>query len=307
MSVSPAIENLRAHLAEALRGREHAVERAMVCMVAPGHLLIEDVPGVGKTTLARAMAGAFDLSFRRVQFTSDLLPADLLGVSVFDPAKSQFQFKPGPVFTNVLLADELNRATPRTQSALLEAMSEGQVSGEDATHALPVPFMVVATQNPIEHHGTFPLPESQLDRFLMRIEIGYPDADQEKSLLLKSGRPGIQPAPSVSPESLLDLQKRADAVKIDDSLAEYMLSLVRYTREDPDVELGISTRGILALKRASQGYAVIRGREFVTPDDIQAAAEPVLAHRIMLRKGEGGAREKSLYVRKLLEHVEVPI
>lgn len=307
MSVDERIAGLRTHLTGALKGRPQAVEQATVCMLSAGHLLLEDVPGVGKTTLARAMAGAFDLGFRRVQFTSDLLPADIVGVSVFDPPSGRFQFKPGPVFTNVLLADELNRATPRTQSALLEAMSEGQVSGEDATYRLPEPFLVVATQNPIEHHGTFPLPESQLDRFLMRIEIGYPDAEDERRILADDRRAAPPKPPAMPPDELTALQKAAADVKLEETVAGYLLTLVRATREAPEVELGVSTRGALALKRAAQAYALLRGRDYVVPDDVQAAAEPVLAHRLVLRRTEGGAREKRMYVQKLLDRVEVPV
>ena len=300
------LAGIRTRIASELRGRSEAVERALVCLLTGGHLLIEDVPGVGKTTLARAMADAFELSFRRIQFTSDLLPADILGVSVLDPAKGTFHFRSGPIFSNLLLADELNRATPRTQSALLEAMSEGQVSIEDETHALPRPFLVIATQNPTEHHGTFPLPESQLDRFLMRIEIGYPDADAEKSLLL--GRESEQaPLEPLHPDTLLEIQQATAGVRIEDSVADYMLSIIGATREDNRIELGISTRGALALKRASQGFAVLAGRDYVVPDDVQQAAEPVLAHRILLRHAEAGTREKILMIRQLVEQIEVPI
>lgn len=307
MTVGEQIAALRAHLVGALKGRPRAVEQATVCMLAGGHLLLEDVPGVGKTTLARAMAGAFELAFRRVQFTSDLLPADIVGVAIFDPPSGRFQFKPGPVFTNVLLADELNRATPRTQSALLEAMSEGQVSGEDATYKLPEPFLVVATQNPIEHHGTFPLPESQLDRFLMRIEIGYPDVEDEKRILVDDRRGGGAKPAVMPPDALVALQKAAAGVRLEDSMADYLLALVRETREAAEIELGVSTRGALALKRAAQAYALLRGRDFVVPDDVQAAAEPVLAHRLVLKRTEGGTREKMMYVKKLLERVDVPV
>ncbi len=306
MSADASLDVLRRHLSAALRGRPQAVERAMIGLLTGGHLLIEDVPGVGKTTLARAMAQAFALSFRRIQFTSDLLPADILGVSVLDTATNRFTFKQGPVFTNVLLADELNRATPRTQSALLEAMSEGQVSVDDETHGLPQPFLVVATQNPVEHHGTFPLPESQLDRFLLRMEIGYPDAGDERSLLLGEHLEGRVEG-GLAREELLRLQQATAAVHIDPSVAEYMLALVRATRDDPAIELGVSTRGALALKRAAQGVAMLKGRDYVVPDDVQAAAEPVLAHRLMLRRAEGSAREKSLVVRQLVERIEAPL
>lgn len=300
------LAGIRARISTALRGRADVVERALVCLLTGGHLLIEDVPGVGKTTLARAMAAAFDLSFRRIQFTSDLLPADILGVSVLDSTTASFQFRPGPIFSHLLLADELNRATPRTQSALLEAMSEGQVSIEDQTHDLPQPFLVIATQNPTEHHGTFPLPESQLDRFLMRIDIGYPDAEAEKSLLLGESAE-TAPLDPLRPETLLEIQRQTAEVRIDDSIADYLLAVIRATREDDRIELGISTRGALALKRASQGFAVLAGRDYVVPDDVQTAAEPVLAHRILLRHAEAGSREKILTIRQLIEQTEVPV
>lgn len=306
MRPSEQLAYLHQHLGTALRGRAKAVEQAAVCLIAGGHLLIEDVPGVGKTTLARAMASVFALAFRRVQFTSDLLPADILGVSVYDQAAGRFQFKPGPIFTNVLLADELNRATPRTQSALLEAMSEGQVSAEDQTYKLPTPFIVVATQNPVEHYGTFPLPESQLDRFLMRIEIGYPDAADEKALLT-AAKVGVMEAEPFPPEDLVRLQALCSQVQLESSLADYLLAIVKMTRESPDIELGVSPRGALALKRAAQGYALFHGRDFVTPDDIQEACEPVLAHRILLRRGEGGTPEKLLMIRRILERIDVPL
>ncbi len=306
MTPGEQLAYLHQHLGTALRGRTKAVEQASVCLIAGGHLLIEDVPGVGKTTLARAMAGVFALSFRRIQFTSDLLPSDILGVSVYDQSAGRFQFKPGPIFTNVLLSDELNRATPRTQSALLEAMSEGQVSAEDQTYKLPVPFIVVATQNPVEHYGTFPLPESQLDRFLMRIEIGYPDTADEKALLTAEnvGNMDAEPFP---PEDLISLQNLCAQVQLESSLADYLLAIVKMTRESTEIELGVSTRGALALKRAAQGYALFHGRDYITPDDIQAAAEPVLAHRILLRRSEGGIAEKVLVIRRILERIDVPL
>jgi MoxR-like ATPase len=306
MTLQEKLSLLRNRLETSLRGRPEAVEAAMICLITGGHLLIEDVPGVGKTTLARAVADAFAIGFRRIQFTSDLLPADILGVTVIDQKSGDFQFRPGPIFSNVLLADELNRATPRTQSALLEAMSEGQVSIDDQTHALPHPFLVIATQNPIEHHGTFPLPESQLDRFLMRIEIGYPHLDDEKALLL--GNQDVQQVgPAMPRDELIAMQERVAAVTMEPAVVDYMLRLVRTTREDSNIELGVSTRGALALKKAAQGYALLRGRDFIVPDDVQTAAEPVLAHRILLRRAEGGTYEKLLAVRKLIEQVEAPV
>lgn len=306
MTLAARVDRLRRFLGAALRGRPEAVDRAAVCMLASGHLLIEDVPGVGKTTLARAMAGAFDLSFRRIQFTSDLLPADIVGASVLEPGTGHFSFRPGPIFANIVLADELNRATPRTQSALLEAMSEGQVSTDEGSHPLPRPFLVVATQNPIEHHGTFPLPESQLDRFLMRIEIGYPDSGAERALVLGQSQASMSQEPA-SVTELLELQACTAAVSIDDALGDYMFRLAHTTRQDPAIELGVSTRGLLALKQAAQGFAILAGRDYMVPDDIQAAAIPVLAHRILLKRADAPMRERALTIQRLLERVEVPV
>src|SRR5690606_6953259 len=253
-------------------------------LVARGHLLIEDVPGVGKTTLAYALARSFDCTFHRIQFTSDLLPSDLTGVSVYNQVASQFEFRKGPIFANVVLADEINRTTPKTQSALLEAMSEGKVTVEDKTYTLPSPFIVIATQNPIEHHGTYPLPESQLDRFLMRIQMGYPDRLNEKEIL----RSGIsyeqadQLKPVVSGEEILQAQKMVEEVQVRDELLEYIMALVERTRNSEFLDLGISPRGAMALYRAAQAVAFLEGRSYCIPDDIKQLVVPVFSHRVIV-------------------------
>ena len=269
---------------QVFHGKRDVVRLAVTALLARGHLLLEDVPGVGKTTLAHALARALGLGFRRIQFTSDLLPADLLGVSVFSPSTGEFQLRPGPLFTHVVLADEINRAPPRTQSGLLEAMQEGRVTIEDRTLELPRPFLVMATQNPLEHHGTYPLPESQLDRFLMRLTIGYPGEEAERQILLRSGS-GELPAERVeavlTPEHVLALQQAVEHVHVDPSLVDYLMTLVRQTREDPRIRMGVSPRGAIALYRASRAHALVDGRNFLVPDDIRTLLIPCLAHRII--------------------------
>ena len=271
-------------------------------LVAGGHVLIEDVPGVGKTSLAHALARSLGLSFQRIQFTSDLLPSDILGVSIFNQKNQQFEFVPGPIFANVVLADEINRATPKTQSALLEAMSEGHVTVERKRFLLPQPFLVIATQNPLEHQGTFPLPESQLDRFLMSLQIGYPPPEEERELLLSGGVQAILeelPAVLDGPD-LGALQQAAQAVVVSPKLASYMLDLAEATRRGSDFMLGVSTRAVQSLYRAVQALALCEGRRFAVPDDVQRLAVPVLAHRVVLRHGGGGAADAT---RAALERV----
>lgn len=297
---------------QVFHGKRDVVELAVTALLARGHLLLEDVPGVGKTTLAHALARALGLGFRRIQFTSDLLPADLLGVSVFSPSTGEFQLRPGPLFTHVVLADEINRAPPRTQSGLLEAMQEGRVTIEDRTLELPRPFLVMATQNPLEHHGTYPLPESQLDRFLMRLTIGYPGEDAERRILLRSGV-GDLPAEGVEavldPQGVLALQQAVDEVHVDPSLVDYLMALVRRTREDPRIRMGVSPRGAIALYRAARAHALVDGRSFLVPDDIRTLLVPCLAHRIIPASGGAspGHEEGVALLEDLRDSVPVPL
>ncbi len=279
-----AVRRLEDAIATVIRGKPEAIRAAVVSLLARGHLLVEDIPGVGKTTLARALAAALGGSFRRIQFTSDLLPSDIVGVSVYDQHGKVFELKRGPIFANVVLADEINRTTPRTQSALLEAMSEGQVSIDDATHELPRPFMVIATQNPAEHYGTYPLPESQMDRFLLRVSLGYPQKSVEKELL--KNRHGADPVTALSPvvdlAAVRTLQDGVETIRMDDALLDYAMQIIEETRRHPSIAVGISTRGALAWYRAAQAAALAAGREFVIPDDIKGLAIPCLAHRLVL-------------------------
>jgi len=272
-----------ANVERALQGKRSAIELCLVGLVARGHLLVEDVPGVGKSTLAHALARSLDLPFARIQFTSDLLPADILGVSTWDPQSGAFSFRPGPIFHAVVVADELNRTPPRTQSALLEAMAEGQVSLEGTTRQLPQPFLVIATLNPQEQQGTYPLPESQLDRFLLRLSLGYPAREVERGLLLS--RRGPEPVGALQPVAgaleVRRLQEAADAVRLDGAVADYLLAIVAATRDGDRFSLGVSTRGALALAAASRARALVQGRDYVLPEDGKALAIPVLAHRVL--------------------------
>jgi MoxR-like ATPase len=285
------LERLRANVAGVLLGKPEAVQLALVTLLSDGHLLIEDVPGIGKTLLAKALARSLGCSFHRIQFTPDLLPGDLLGTSVYHQASASFVFQPGPLFAQVVLADEINRATPRTQSALLEAMSDRQVSMDGRTHPLGPPFFVLATQNPYEFEGTYPLPESQLDRFLIRLRLGYPDRAAERLILSghREGEPVDRLQPVLAGEEVVALQVAVRTVRFDDHLADYLLELVEATREHPDIRLGASTRAALALYRAAQALALLEGRSFVIPDDVKRLAGPVLAHRLLVRRAAAGA------------------
>ena len=305
MSALPEV--LRA-LDAIILGKREAVRLALSCLLARGHLLIEDVPGVGKTTLAHALAQVLGLSWQRVQFTSDLLPADILGVSVFDRAAQKFEFRPGPVFTQLLLADEVNRASPRTQSALLEAMEERQVSADGVTHSLPEPFFVVATQNPHEQLGTYALPESQLDRFLLRIELGYPDARHERQLLGEEDRRAVLGRTSavLDAAGLLSLQREAAALPVAPALLDYVQALVAATRQRQDVRLGLSPRAAQGLVRAARAWALIAGRSAVLPDDVQAVWGAVALHRLELRQMDAGRGARDALVRAIVESVPVP-
>ncbi|MFE8598166.1 AAA family ATPase [Archangium violaceum] len=286
-----ALERVAANLSLAVQGKDKEVRLAVTCVVAGGHLLLEDVPGVGKTTLVEALARSFALSFSRVQFTADLMPADILGAQVFHAQTATFSFRPGPLFRQLVLADELNRAPPRTQSALLEAMAQGQVSLDGATHALPRPFTVVATQNPVDFSGTYPLPDSQLDRFLMRLSLGHPSPEVEARLL--TTRDASSPVEALkavtSPEELTELRAQVAAQRLDDTVAEYIVRLAQATRAHGDIERGASTRAVLALGMAARAHALWESRDFVTPGDVRAVLAPCLAHRLLLRSANQGA------------------
>ena len=303
------LSSLQAQLGRVILGKPEAIEHVLVALVAGHHLLMEDVPGVGKTTLAKALARCFSGEFRRVQFTPDLLPADILGSSVYSPRDGSFTFKEGPVFANVLLADEINRASPRTQSALLEAMSEGQVSSEGVTRVLPTPFLVLATQNPVEFHGTYPLPEAQLDRFGLRIGLGYPAAEQEADVLFSQAErhPLESVTPVLSAADVVSLQAEARHVRVERTLGRYMVALAEATRRHASVRLGCSPRGTLMLFRAAQARALFEGRAFVVPEDVKTQAVPVLAHRLGLEtKARYTGVSKEDIVREVLEAVPVP-
>jgi len=265
-------------------GKSDVIELALVAVLCEGHILIEDVPGIGKTTLARSLARSLGCTFRRIQFTPDLLPSDVTGISFFNQKTQEFEFRPGPVMSQVVLADEINRATPRTQSALLEAMQEQQITVDGETHRLPRPFLVIATQNPIELEGTFPLPEAQIDRFLLRLSLGYPTEDEEHAMLLRFERddPLQELEPVTTPQALRALQHRVRETRVEESVRGYVVDVVRATREHPDIELGVSPRGTLALYRCTQALAAVRGRDYVLPDDVKYLAPSVLTHRIMI-------------------------
>ncbi len=309
--VTGGLTRLRENVRLVYRGDPRAVDLVVTALLSRGHILIEDVPGVGKTTLARALGRSLSLEFRRIQFTSDTLPADVLGISVFHTPSDRFEFHAGPIFANIVLADEINRATPKTQSALLEAMNEGAVTIESERRPLPQPFMVVATQNPVEYLGTYPLPESQMDRFFLRLSLGYPTAEEEKMLLRRGGTErALNAIPAVlEPAEVLALQEETERVTVSDRLLDYLHAIVATTREASDLRLPVSTRGAQAFFRATQGYALLQGRDYATPDDAQAVAEPVLAHRILSLASDGfgaGGHEREI-VRKILARVAVPV
>ncbi len=299
------LERLIEAAGQVILGKETQVRLALACLVARGHLLIEDLPGVGKTTLAHVLGRALGLQFQRIQFTSDMLPADIIGVSVYERDSGAFKFHPGPIFSQVILADEVNRATPKTQSALLEAMEEHQVTVEGETRKLPEPFFVIATQNPSEHVGTFPLPESQLDRFLMRIELGYPDRDAERALLSGTDRRDLLASldPCMSPAELVEQQTNAQRVHVAPALLDYVQAIVEYTRRSPDYVVGLSPRAALALVHSARAWALLEGRDKVIPEDVQAVLPGVAAHR--LRPAHDAARRVDVGA-QLLAAVPIP-
>jgi MoxR-like ATPase len=305
---------LEASVESVIRGKPEAVRLAVTCLLARGHLLIEDVPGVGKTTLAHTLARSLDSQFQRIQFTSDMLPSDVVGVTIFNSKREDFEFKPGPVFTNFLLADEINRTTPKTQSALLEAMNERQVTIEGRSYALPDPFMVIATQNPVEYHGTYPLPESQLDRFLLRIEMGYPDPSSERDIL-RNQRHGVdrqeQLTPVASGADVIEMQQQAEQVRVEETVVDYLMAIVEKTRTHEHLALGVSPRGSMALYRAAQALALTEGLTYVTPDHIKRLVLPVFGHRLMAngRRAPGGglAGRCAPILEEILHSVPVPI
>jgi MoxR-like ATPase len=299
------IRQLQATIERVIKGKPETVKLALVALIAQGHLLIEDVPGIGKTTLSNALARSLDLSFQRIQFTSDLLPSDVIGLSMYNQRSGEFEWKAGPIFANIVLADEINRATPKTQSALLEAMAEGQVTIEGVSRPLPAPFMVVATQNPSEHHGTYPLPESQLDRFMLRLHIGYPNqADERQILRDRERRDPLQSVkPVMSEENISELQKQAAEVRVDEILVDYLLQIVAQTRENEVIELGISPRGTLALFRSAQALALIEGRDFCIADDIKRLVLPCFAHRIIVSSRYANVTRRTHEAEHLLQDI----
>jgi MoxR-like ATPase len=313
VAVNPTFEKvaqLQANVERVIRGKAEVVQFCIAALLAKGHILLEDVPGVGKTTLAHALARSVSLSFQRIQFTSDLLPADIVGVTIYNQDQQEFEFVSGPIFTNVLLADEINRATPKSQSALLEAMSEGMITVEKRRLPLPDPFLVIATQNPVEHVGTYPLPESQLDRFLMKLTIGYPNSTDEKKLL-RAG--GAQDAlehlePVLDGDEVRALQERVATVHVNESLVDYLMNIVHTTRTHAEVALGVSTRGALTFYKSCQALAMVNGRDFVIPEDIKRLAAPVLSHRILMkdRRGLSNTSPEAKFLERILNELPVP-
>ena len=312
-ATSQIVTQLQRSIARAIFGKEDVIQLALITLLARGHLLIEDVPGVGKTTLAQALAKSFHCTVQRVQFTSDLLPSDVLGVSVYNPESREFEFRQGPIFANIVLADEINRTTPRTQSALLEAMNEAQVTVDGRSMPLPQPFLVIATQNPVEHHGTYPLPESQLDRFLMRVKMGYPSHETEREIL--RSRTGDDPVTALEPTAdvtdVLSMQEVVTRVRVDSSLHDYALEIVNRTRKSDQLALGVSPRGTLMLQRAAQARAFLDGRDFCIPDDFKELAVPVFAHRVVASSRHASLQKKSEntenVLREIVESVRVPL
>jgi MoxR-like ATPase len=308
-----SVERIVDAVGTVVRGKDQVVRLLLTAFFARGHVLIEDVPGVGKTTLARALAACVGGAFRRIQFTSDLLPSDIVGVTVYDQAAARFEFRPGPIFANIVLADEINRSSPRTQSALMEALNEGQVTVDDQTHPIEDPYLVIATQNPAEHYGTYPLPESQMDRFLLRVVIGYPPRDEERRVVAQRG--GYDPIHTLRPvttvEEVRAIQRQVDGVKVDPALLDYTMTVVEQTRQSPLLGLGVSTRGAIAWYRAAQAHALVAGRDYCLPDDFKQIALAVLAHRVVLAGPQESLirsrKEAERIISEVLERVAIPL
>ncbi len=307
------LSRLQHSVQSVIRGKDEVIRLALVTLFSRGHLLIEDVPGVGKTTLAHSLARSFNCAFHRIQFTSDMLPSDVIGISVFSQQTQRFEFRQGPIFANIVLADEINRTTPKTQSALLEAMNEYQVTADNRTYPLPQPFMVMATQNPIEHHGTYPLPESQLDRFLMRIRIGYPNAESEKEILrnFADSEPLARLEPVMAAGEVVEIQQAVRRVAVDSELVNYTLAIVEKTRQHEYLSLGVSPRGSMSLYRAAQALAVIEGRSYCIPDDFKRLVLPVFAHRCVVSSRYISTLKKSdqaeAILGEIIESTPVPL
>jgi len=310
--VGQKVKALVDNIEKVIFGKREAVKLCVTGLLARGHILIEDIPGIGKTTLAQGLARSIDCSFNRIQFTSDMLPSDIIGVSVLNQRSGQFEFRKGPLFASIVLADEVNRTPPKSQSALLEAMSEGQVSVDGVTHRLPDPFMVLATQNPIEYEGTYTLPESQLDRFMLRVEIGYPGGEDELHIMRRrdprAALKHLQPA--LAAQEVLELQDLVGSIRVEDSVARYILALVQGTRRHEFIQLGASPRSSVAFFEACQARAVVEGRSYVTPDDVKQMAVPVLSHRILVKSRDGNpiasARARARAIHEILKQVSIP-
>jgi MoxR-like ATPase len=307
------LAELQRSIARVVKGKEDVIQLALTTLLARGHLLIEDVPGVGKTTLAQALARSFHCSFQRIQFTSDMLPSDVIGVSVYNPSAQKFEFKPGPIFANIIVADEINRTTPKTQSSLLEAMNESQITVDNHTHPLPKPFLVLATQNPIEHHGTYPLPESQLDRFLMRIRMGYPARESEKEIIRNHSVAGHveRIEPLMDAADVVAMQESVSQVKVEESMLDYAIEIVERTRQTEQLSLGVSPRGTVMLHRAAQARAFLEGRDYCLPDDFKQLIIPVFAHRVVVSSRYTSTQKKSeqaeAILREILDTTRVPV
>jgi MoxR-like ATPase len=300
-----SLERLKSSVRQHIRGKDEVIEKVIICLIASGHALMEDLPGVGKTTLAYCLAKSIDLQFKRIQFTSDLLPSDVTGVSIYDERTHEFIFKPGPVFANIVLADEINRATPKTQSSLLEVMDRGKVTVDGRTETVGAPFMVFATQNPVDYEGTFPLPESQMDRFLMRLQMGYPEPSDEKDILRGSRHnyDNFALSPVVSAREITSIQALVPQVFIEDTILDYILKIVAATRTESEFKAGVSVRGCLSLKLAAQATALVAGRDFVVPEDVMRVAHEVLVHRLSLRRAFTDTLEERRVVTAILRRI----